>query len=271
VFWGGMRLKFKLRSVSKSIKANFYYHLSAAIYDFLRMGSPEFAEFLHNKGYRLESGKNYKLFSFGVEFSRIKVVRDTFYFDDPYVTLYVSSPKAEEFLITFVTGTLNKSVFKVGTIDRYTTFIIEEIAGMYEPEFTESMDFRLLAPMVISKPVEYNRKQSTHFLRPEEEDDASRILTQNLLNKHHLITGEDISNEALVKISWDKEYIKKRERVTKKITINPNSPGATDVIGILAPFNITGDPRLIKAGYDCGFGNKNSMGFGLAKIKEENK
>jgi CRISPR-associated endoribonuclease Cas6 len=266
-----MRLKFTLRSASKSINANFYYHLSSAIYDMLKMGSPEFSQFLHNKGYQLETGKNYKLFSFGVEFSKIKVVKDIFYFEDPTTTLYISSPKAEEFLTTFVTGTLQKSIFKVGTIDRYTTFIIEEIAGLGEPEFSDSMDFRLLAPMVISKPVEYHGKQSTHFLRPDEEEEASRILTQNLLNKHLLITGEDLSCEASVCISWDKEYIKKRERVTKKITINPNSPKATDVIGILAPFNISGDKRLIKTGYDCGFGNKNSMGFGLAKIKEEDK
>ncbi|MCA0389778.1 MAG: CRISPR-associated endoribonuclease Cas6 [Bacteroidetes bacterium] len=266
-----MRLKFTLRSASKSIQANFYYHFSAAIYDLLRLGSPEFSEFLHNKGYRLESGKNYKLFSFGVEFSQIKVVKDHFYFIDPATTLYVSSPKAEEFFTSFVLGTLNKSIFKVGTIDRYTTFIIEELAGLGEPEIKESMNFRLLAPMVISKPVEYNGKQSTRFLRPDEEEEASRILSQNLINKHLLITGEDLTGKASVVLEWDKDYIRRRDRVTKKITVNPNSPKATDVIGILAPFKITGDVRLIKAGYDCGFGNKNSMGFGLAQIKKEDK
>jgi len=266
-----MRLKFTLRSASKSINANFYYHLSSAIYDMLKMGSPEFSQFLHNKGYQLETGKNYKLFAFGVEFSKIKVVKDIFYFEDPTTTLYISSPKAEEFITTFVTGTLRKSIFKVGTIDRYTTFIIEEIAGMGEPEFYDSMDFRLLAPMVISKPVEYNGKQSTRFLRPFEEEEASRILSQNLINKHLLITGEDLTGKASVVLEWDKDYIRRRDRVTKKITINPNSPKATDVIGILAPFKITGDVRLIKAGYDCGFGNKNSMGFGLAQIKKEDK
>jgi CRISPR-associated endoribonuclease Cas6 len=93
-----MRLKFTLRSASKSINANFYYHLSSAIYEMLKMGSPEFSQFLHNKGYQLETGKNYKLFSFGVEFSKIKVVKDIFYFEDPTTTLYISSQKLKNSL-----------------------------------------------------------------------------------------------------------------------------------------------------------------------------
>jgi len=33
-----------------------------------------------------------------------------------------------------------------------------------------------------------------------------------------------------------------------------------------APFKIVADPRLIKIGYDCGFGNDNSAGSGCADL-----
>jgi CRISPR-associated endoribonuclease Cas6 len=60
--------------------------------------------------------------------------------------------------------------------------------------------------------------------------------------------------------------MQKHRRVTKKITINENGRFPIDVIGIQAPFTIEGDPELIKVGYECGFGEKNSMGFGMAEV-----
>lgn len=267
-----MRLRFSLRSASRSIGANFYYHFSSAIYDLLRLGSPEFAEFLHDSGFKVNGGKSFKLFTFGVEFERISAKNESFYFLDPATTLYISSPLNEKFLQSFVLGTLKKSIFRVGTVSSYTNFIIEELDVVPEPVFTQKMSFRLLSPMVISKPVDkpYG-KRSTYYLRPEDEEEASQILTGNLLNKHFLITGEDLSGRANVILKWDKEFIARKRRVTKKITINPNSATATDVIGILAPFTVEGDERLIRAGYDCGFGNKNSMGFGMANLKKEDQ
>lgn len=48
------------------------------------------------------------------------------------------------------------------------------------------------------------------------------------------------------------------------INLDENGESPIDVIGLQAPFTITGDQRLIKLGYECGFGEKNSMGFGMA-------
>ncbi|KAB2907405.1 MAG: CRISPR-associated endoribonuclease Cas6 [Ignavibacteriales bacterium] len=265
-----MRLKFTLRSSSRSINANYNYHLSAAIYDLLRLGSPEFAEFLHDTGFQLETGKTFKLFTFGVEFPNVKAVGEQLLFIDKYAALFISSPLTEKFLHSFVTGTVQKSIFKVGTPTKYTNFIIEELTVVPEPVFTGEMEFRLISPMVISRPtVSSEGKRGTYYLRPDDEDEASEILTNNLIHKHFLSTGIDLTGKAEVKLQWDKNYISRRKRVTKKVTINPNSPNATDIIGVLAPFKISGDPELIKTGYECGFGNKNSMGFGMAKIQTE--
>ena len=36
--------------------------------------------------------------------------------------------------------------------------------------------------------------------------------------------------------------------------------------GIMCPFGVSGSPALIQIGYECGFGDKNSAGFGMAEV-----
>ena len=36
---------------------------------------------------------------------------------------------------------------------------------------------------------------------------------------------------------------------------------------VLGEFIVQGDKDLIEFGYDCGFGEKNSMGFGMVKMR----
>ena len=36
--------------------------------------------------------------------------------------------------------------------------------------------------------------------------------------------------------------------------------------GVVSPFHVIGAPELIHIGYECGFGDKNSMGFGMADV-----
>ena len=39
----------------------------------------------------------------------------------------------------------------------------------------------------------------------------------------------------------------------------------TNIIGFMAPFEVTGNPALIETGFEAGFGEKGSMGFGMVK------
>jgi len=41
----------------------------------------------------------------------------------------------------------------------------------------------------------------------------------------------------------------------------------TNIIGFLAPFTVIGSPELIRVGYEAGFGEKGSMGFGMVKTR----
>lgn len=259
-----MRLKIRLQSKElKLISYNYHYQFSSAIYLLLKFSSPEFSEFLHDKGYKL-NGKPYKLFSFSVKFEKYNTNRNGIIPLSPNVTLTITSPKIDDFIKNFVIGTFERQFFTISLGGDEHKFIIKNMELLPEPNFLSEMSFTLSSPMVLSTVKEYNGKLSPYYLRPEEKEEISRILSQNLRNKHNLLYNKDINDS--VYLEWDSEYLKRNSRLTKKVTINEFGKFPVDIIGIQAPFRIKGNPELIKIGYQCGFGEKNSMGFGMAEV-----
>jgi len=258
-----MRVKLVLSAVEgREIPLNYYYYLSSAIYKILEESSPQFSDFLHNQGYKLE-GKKYKLFTFSLIFNRMKIAGNSFFLLDRHVTLYISFPDFNKFLENLVTGAVKISSIY---IDK-THFLIEEFAVHPQPEFTDNMKFTLLSPMVISTKIDKNGRTQQHYFRYYEDlDEQNRILTQNLSNKYALTCNRQPQGD--VKIKWDEEYIARLnaqgKRATAKATI-PKDGVNIEIIGNKLPFTISGNPELIKTGYECGFGEKNSMGFGMAE------
>lgn len=258
-----MRLKISLHITElKPISFNYYYQFSSAIYLLLKFSSPEFSNFLHNNGYKL-NGKPYKLFSFALKLEKYKTTQREIILESPNVHLIISSPKIDDFIKNFVIGSFERTFFFISIGGSEHKFIIRNMELLPEPEFKNEMSFTMTSPMVLSTVKEFNGKLSTYYLRPEDIEDINRILTQNLRNKYELINN--IVSNGKVNIFWDENYLKKHPRITKKVTINEFGENPVDVIGIQAPFKIIGDPELIKIGYQCGFGEKNSMGFGMTE------
>lgn len=259
-----MRLKIELQANNtKTIPFNYHYQFSSAIYLLLKFGSPEFSDFLHNIGYTL-NGKPYKLFTFSLKFEKYNTNQNEIILESPRLHLTVSSPKIEEFIKNFVVGSFERTFFYISFGGNEHKFLIRNMELIPEPEFNEQMSFTLNSPLVISTVREHNGKLSAYYLRPDDKDEINRLLTNNLRNKFKLINGK--SHDGNVEIEWDAEYLKKHPRITKKITINEHGRYPVDIIGIQAPFEIKGDIELIKTGYQCGFGEKNSMGFGMAEF-----
>jgi CRISPR-associated endoribonuclease Cas6 len=259
-----LRLKIKLYSQNnRTIPYNYQYQFSSALYLLLKFGSREFSDFLHNCGYKL-NGKPYKLFTFAVQFEQFKPQRDHIKLESPYIYLYVSSPIVDEFIKNFVIGSFERTFFYISSGGNEIKFIIKNMELLPQPEFQSETKFKLLSPLVLSTLKEYNGKLSTYYLRPEDKEDINRILTNNLLNKYALIYDRKI--DCKVELDWDEDYMNKHPRVTKKITINEYGRNPVDIIGLIAPFNLKGEKELMRIGYECGFGEKNSMGFGMAEI-----
>jgi len=251
-------------SLNTALPLNYNYQLSSAIYNLLKFGSPEFSRFLHDKGFEID-GKKYKLFSFALRPEKTEILDNHLILKSPKISLHISSPLIDSFIKNFVIGTFENQTIEIKDKDQTIRFKIITAQIIPEPVFNNKMKFTLLSPMVLSTIKERNGKMQQYYLRPDDIDDINRVLTKNLLNKKGLLNRNQTINE-YCKIEWDSDYLQRNKRVTKKITINENGKYPIDVIGIQAPFTIEGDPDLIKVGYECGFGEKNSMGFGMAEI-----
>ena len=261
-----VRLKITLKAAEGNlISFNYHYHLSAAVYNLLHFGSVEFAKFLHDVGFNL-NGKTYKLFTFALRFEKYTNLQNAIRLDDSKAYLYISSARVEDFIKSFVIGTFEKQIIDLSELNFPVKFKINFVETVPDPQFTDEMNFRMMTPMVLSTRREHNGKTSQYFLRAEDKEDINRVLTQNLQNKYEAISGERKVN-GKVELEWDENYLRRVKRITKKITIDQNGKFPIDVIGLNAPFTLKGHPELIRVGYECGFGEKNSMGFGMTEVK----
>ena len=89
----------------------------------------------------------------------------------------------------------------------------------------------------------------------------SELIRQNLIRKHEAIHGRAPHDDVLT-FTFDKDYIDRRQgRVTRLIDYK-----GIKIRGVLCPFRISGSVALIQTGYECGFGDKNSAGFGMVEV-----
>ncbi len=263
-----MRLKFELRIEGDSfLPVNYNYFLSSAIYNLLQFGKPEFSKFLHDKGFRLEN-KSYKLFTFALQFEKFALQGDKLELLSPNATLFVSSPLIDDFLKSMVIGAFRRKSFTLKINEQEFLFDVIQIEKTPQPEFKEEMKFTMLTPMVLSTKEKDSTKNSQYYIRFSDDINLiNKIFNNNLKNKFKLIKRREYDGEDLI-FEWDRNYINralsKNKRITKKISIFSGN-NVIDVIGNLAPFRLRGNPELIEIGYEAGFGEKNSMGFGMVK------
>ena len=140
-----------------SIPINYNYQLSSAIYNLLRFGSPEFSDFLHDKGYRL-AGRKYKLFTFALRFEKTAIENNHLVLKSPKATLYITSPMIDPFIKNFIIGTFENKVIQISDKLKVIDFKIISAELIPEPEFTDKMKFLFLSPMVLSTIREYKGK-----------------------------------------------------------------------------------------------------------------
>ena len=119
---------------------------------------------------------------------------------------------------------------------------------------------KLVSPITMSTKRERDGKPVMHYCLPD--DPAfSELIRQNLIRKHEAIHGHAPHEDTLT-FTFDDGYIRKRQgRVTRLVDYK-----GIKIKGIMCPFRVSGSPALIQVGYECGFGDKNSAGFGMAEV-----
>jgi CRISPR-associated endoribonuclease Cas6 len=254
-----MRIKISC-DVGRGVRLPINYNdkLAGVIYQFLNQSDPEYAFFLHENGYTVEE-KHFKLFTFSQLMAKVrKPVEDEQIFFGSMLTWYVSSPK-ESFLTNFAASLMENGVLQIGT----QQFRVLDVEATRTPRFQRQMKFKCLSPIVMSTKREWNGELAAHYCL-HDDPEFSELVRRNLVRKYEAIYGRPPKDDSF-EMKFDEAYIRKRNgRVTRLIRYK-----AIDIRGVLCPFFAAGNPELMLAGYECGFGDKNSAGFGMVEVGGE--
>ena len=121
------------------------------------------------------------------------------------------------------------------------------------------MTFRCLSPVTVSTKREWQGQLAMHYCLPDDPE-FSELVRQNLLRKYRAMYGQPPQEDRFV-MKFDNAYIRKRNgKVTRLVDYK-----GIDIRGVMCPFHVEGNPELIHVGYECGFGDKNSAGFGMVE------
>lgn len=252
-----IRLKLSLTDRGRNIlPINYQYELSSWIYKTINTGDPEFATWLHEKGY-MNRQKQFKLFTFSnLDIPSRSVIKDRLIIHSENIFLTISL-MPNEAAQGFIVGLFRDREFSLGDRQSQVHFQVENIESLPEPEFSGRMTFHSLSPILVStkKPEE----RYVRYLSPED-DGYSQLLLANLKSKYSAFAGVQISDELV--------YFKCLTTPKRKcITIKAGTPEETQMIAYNYRFQIEANPELLRVGYYCGAGEKNSTGFGCVEIE----
>ncbi|NOY54180.1 MAG: CRISPR-associated endoribonuclease Cas6 [Deltaproteobacteria bacterium] len=266
-----MRLKISLREQRDRflLPFNYNYHLMSALYHLIRSSDAAYSLFLHNEGF-IHQGKHFKLFTF----SELKI-------DGPYrvtkkglqtgtgrVNWYISTP-VDRSLENIVRGIFENNRLDLMTSSEMIRFNIIGVETLPEPEFTKIMRFKCLSPIFmdtfIDDPETGNKKSWTLHYFKENEKFVENI-RNNLVRKYEIIHKKTLHPDRF-RFEFDKNYIERKNgKITSLITFKAKNGNPIKLKCFNAPFEMETDPELIRVGYECGLGSKNSNGLGMIAI-----
>ena len=233
---------------------NYNYFLTGVIYQFLKKSDPEYAHFLHQDGYEQEN-RRFKLFTFSQLMAKRREIRgEQIHFRSP-LTWCVSSSQ-EPFLENFAAALMQTGTLQI----EHHRLRVQDVEVLRQPRFGAQMTLRCLSPITMSTKRERDDQLVAHYCLPDDPQ-FSELVRQNLIRKYEAVYRHPPQEKSFA-MTFDQGYIDKREgRVTRLVDFK-----GTKIRGVVSPFHVIGAPELIRIGYECGFGDKNSMGFGMVEV-----
>ncbi len=232
---------------------NYQEFLTAAVYDLLATSDADYARHLHDEGYKGEDGRRFKLFTFSwLRGGRRQVEGDTLRFAPGPLEWQLASP-VSEFLTHLATGLLGMGTLRVGS----AVLPIIQVETLPAPFLSETTRFTCLSPIVAALPLPGG---GTRYLRPADGMAFSQAVHHNLQRKHCLLYGELPADDRFA-LTFDPAYLACTNGGTKLITFK-----GIHLVGAFAPFTVSGSLALQRVMLECGGGEKNAAGFGMAEV-----
>jgi CRISPR-associated endoribonuclease Cas6 len=251
------------------IPFNYNYALHAAIYRIIQKSSTDYSQYLHDQGFANDAvNRRFKLFTFSRLFFTPANRTKTGFRQVRQIRFIFSTPMEASFE-HLVLGLFSDQVMHLNLSGKDVPFAITQVEALPEPMFNNTCRFVCLSPIAVStqreKPDGQPEQHFLDYMNPAERDHFIDNIQKNLIHKFQTFYNDPAPElEFGFTFSFDPAYIaRKQGKISKLIHFKKITHSQTTKIkGFEAPFTITADPRLIKIGYEAGFGNDNSAGLG---------
>lgn len=224
------------------IPFNHQHRLQGLVYRRIQRVNPDLSLSLHNP-------KVPKLFTFSLFMAeKRELAEDKSHLLGYSHGFFYFSTAVPEIAEAFISGLLQRPEVELWD----ERFVVEEIKALAEPERLSGRKFVTLSPIAVTtKRVQFG-KPRTYDLSPAEPE-FYELIKENLREKYVVLHGSEPPEEFEMKVLNAKP---KRFEV---------KPGIFQIAWHLV-FRAYGDEGLLKVGYQAGFGEKNSIGFGMVKV-----
>lgn len=272
-----MRLLLHLNAgrAGQTLPFNYQYPLSAAIYGIIERADADYAQFLHNQGYR-QGGKSFKLFTFSDLNTPFRPQGDRMLLTTDRARLQVSFyvPQAAE---SFVRGLFLNRQLEVADRQSRVEFTIEQVetideglAGLHVDEagYAHAL-LEPLSPLVAGRK---NERGNYDFLSPEDAD-FLYWLGHNWLEKWASVSGMD--QDAMAKLEESMYLLAlpvKKPLQQRVLSIKAGTPAETKIRGYKNfLLEVRAPVALIELALGGGLGLYNAMGCGCVGMNRSHQ
>lgn len=256
-----MRFKINLTRTTrqKMLPMDYQYYLSAWIYKVLRQADKEFAQFLHDYGYGHGDYKLYKLFCFSrLNFGKPKLWKEKKLFEISVNEIGLTiSFDVTEAATNFIKGLFMSQEFYLGDKFNGIDFRVSRVEALPEPRFSETMNYRLQTPWVVSYKTETDKHPQ--YLSPEE-DMFESLAIKHLVEKYNNTRNPENINPEQIRFRRTSSF--KRAGFVMK----PGTKEESRVVGNLFDFELTAPVEVHRMIWGAGVGEKSSSGFGWVEV-----
>jgi len=263
-----MRFKiiFRPTEPDQLLPLNYKYPVSSWIYKILANSDKEFTAILHENGYKLENGKQFKFFTFSdfnVPKGKWKIAGDRMKIWSDEISLIVSFLLPEQSQ-NFVAGLFHEQEAVIGDKISQLHLSVQNITAL-NTDFEKQEVYTLQSQSPIFMQKKGDRHRSPNYISPSDPEYPS-LFFGNLIDKYRC----NCLNQGIEPKEFDESEIKLNSltaspRPVKQI-IKAFQKEETHLRAYKFNFELKAPKELVEIGLQAGFGASNSQGFGCCKI-----
>jgi CRISPR-associated endoribonuclease Cas6 len=261
-----IQVEFEIQEKNQLLTFNYQYPLSAWIYGIIRKGDKVFSDFLHEKGYTTDQGKNFKLFCFsGLRFPKGLAKKSN---KEPAYML-INARKAwldvsfylPEQLEPFVAGLFKQQEAFIGDKKHVVKMQVKNVEMRKEPEFDADETYTCKTKTAVVLGENTDGAKHEQYIIPVSPT-YSGLMKNSMIDKCKSVGMKNVKADD---INFEVQKVKTKPVLQR---IKAGTEQETKVKGFYYEFNLQAPTEVMKLLYSTGIGSMNSLGFGMWEVKK---